>query len=98
MRIPLAPAFDATREVEEDRLRTGPAAPDTAEQCGDVEKAEAETAHDEEGDPDILAEKRQAEVVELAIGDIEEEGRIAIDANPGERHVERSEGDGQKRA
>src|SRR5436190_13731203 len=90
-RVPLAEAVDAARDVEEDGLRAGPPTPDAAEQRGDVEKAKAETAQDEECDPNILPEKRKAEVVELTMCDIEEERGVAVDPNPRQRHVDRGE-------
>ena len=96
--VALAQAVDAARDVEEDGLRAGPAAPHAAEQRGEVEKAEADSAQDEEGDPHILAEKGGAEVVELPVRDIEEKRGMAIDANPRERDVDRGEGDGEERA
>ena len=96
--VALAEAVDAACDVEEDRLRTGPAAPHAAEQCGDAEKAEAEAAQDEECDPHILSEKGEAEVVKLAMREIEEERGVAIDLNPRQRHVNRGERDGEDRA
>src|SRR5690606_30728112 len=70
-RIAVNPAFDPpVNVVEEDCMRAGPPAPDTAEQRGDEKEYEPETADDEEEQPEVLRDKSDAEKVEAPLGDV----------------------------
>src|SRR5689334_5275958 len=81
-RITFAPAINPARDIEENGLRASPPAPDPAEQRRDVEQAKPNATEHKERDPHILPEKRQAKIMELPMRDIEEERRVAVNANP----------------
>ena len=87
--VTVDPAFnDAVDLIEEHRLRTGPATPHPAEQRRDEEKRETHSGDDEEQQPQILRREREAEEVETALGEVEKDGRVAVDLDPRQREVE----------
>ena len=85
-------AFDAAEDVlEEDGVGAGPAAPEAAEEGGDEEEGEAEAGEEEEAEPEILGDEGDAEEVEAAVVDVEEDGGVAVDGDPGEGDVDGDE-------
>ena len=86
------PVDDAEDVLEVDRLRAGPAAPDTAEQGGGRVDEEAPAGDDEEQQPHVAQAQRRAEQVEATMFDVEEHRGKAADLDP---RQEREEGDEQ---
>src|SRR5690606_25585154 len=74
--------------LEKDRLRAGPAAPDAAQPGREEEKAETQRGEQEDDEPEVLRVERLAEEVEVPIGNIQEDRRLAIDADEGQGDVD----------
>ena len=72
---PLDAAVDV---VEEYRVGTGPAAPEPAEEGGDVEERETKPSQQEKTDPEILGEKGEAEEMETPPGEIEKKSATSF--------------------
>jgi hypothetical protein len=81
--VAIDPAFDAAEDVfEKHRVGAGPAAPEAAEDGGDEEQHETGAADGEEEDPHVLREQGDAEHVEAAVFDVEEQRGRAVDGDP----------------
>ena len=88
----LDPALDAAEHaLQEHGLRTGVAAPDAAEQRGRGDEQEPGAGQQEEQEPGVLRVEGGAEQVEPPVLEVEEDRRVAADADPGERGVDRDE-------
>lgn len=89
------PAFDAPENVfEEDGLGASPSAPDPSEEGGDKKEEKSEPGDEEKEEPCILGSECEAEQVETAVDDIEENGGVAIDVNPRQENVDGDEEEG----
>ena len=74
--------------LQEHGLRAGPSAPQAAKDRGDKEEREAEAGDEEEGHPQVLGGKAQAEEVEASVDDIEEDGGVPVDRYPRQEDVD----------
>ncbi len=68
--------------VEKEGVGAGPAAPDAAKERGDKKQGETESRDAEEQYPEVLDVKADAEDVKFPVGDVEEDGGVAVDGNP----------------
>lgn len=76
---------------EENGVGTGPSAPDSAEEGGEIIEGEGEAGDDEKAEPEVLGGEGDPEEVEAEIGGVEEDGGVAVDGNPGEGDVDEDE-------
>ena len=90
--VPFDPGLDSMEdEFQEDRLRTGPAAPETACQGGEEEEAECGAKQDEHQVFDILGPENVTEQDELPFEDVELDGRQAIHLDPGDKQIKQDQ-------
>ncbi len=86
------PAFEPAEDmVEKNGLRTGPAAPDAAEQGGEEKQREAEAGDEKKKQPQVLGGERPAEEMETPVGQVEKDGRISADFDPRQQRIKRDE-------
>src|ERR1022692_1334638 len=72
------PLDAAVNSIEEHRIGTGPAAPDSTEERTDIKQREREPSDDEEAKPQVLCDECQADEVKASILHIEEHGRKSV--------------------
>lgn len=81
--IAFDPPFNTTINVlQEDRLRTSPAAPNTSRQSSHVKQSEPEPRNQKEREPHILRREGQSHEVESHQFRIQIPRRVAINRNP----------------
>lgn len=88
-RIPVNQALDPAKNLlQEYRLRTGPAAPDAAEQRGDIVETETQARDQEEQQPKVLRRQGRAKKMEAPICDVQEYRRVSVDRYPRETYID----------
>ena len=91
--------FDLTKDhFHHHRLRTGPTAPEPSERGGEDDDASNEHKHGDGKDDEILRPEDLAEDGEAALDNIEQQERVAVDANPRSREHDDNERRGEPRA
>src|SRR5690606_30799281 len=73
--------------LQENGLRTRPAAPDPPQPGGEEEEGEAQRGEEKDDQPGVLCIEGLAEEEEATVGDIQKHRRIPVDADEGEREV-----------
>lgn len=92
-------AFDTAEDVlQKDGVGAGPSAPETTKQGGNEKEGEAEARDEEEEDPEVLGSEGEAEEVKAALGDVEEDGWVAVDLNPRKGDVDEEHHGGDEAA
>jgi len=90
--IAFDPTFDAAKNMlEENRVRTGPATPEAAQNGGDKKQREAQSADREKENPQVLGQQRQPKNMESSVFDIEKHGGRPIDRNPRQSRIKNDE-------
>lgn len=90
--IAIDQSFDPSEDVfQKDGVRTGPAAPKTAQQGCDEKEGKSHPGDRKKEDPEVLRVKSQPEEVEFPLCDIEKDCRSLVDRDPRQGHIDDEE-------
>ena len=92
MALAFGDLFGPHEDRRPDGLRTGVAAPYPPQQIGDEEQGEGGDGQRPHQQHEVLWPQGQPEDVELALGQIEQNGLMAVDLQPGRQKVAKQQG------